>query len=95
MTEKSSQTGDMVGAMPTYSVRFKGLLFKAHYERLPKAGVELQASEPSMQIGPIKTGEPINTALVEAGSEEQAMLTVKAALVPDDINFSDWEAELA
>jgi hypothetical protein len=85
----------MVGVMPTYSVRFKGLLFKAHYERLPKAGVELQSSEPSMQIGGIKTGEPINTALVEASSEEQAMLAIKAALVPDDINFSDWEAALA
>lgn len=40
-------------------------------------------------------GEPINTALVEANSEEQAVLAVKAALVPDDINFSDWEAKLA
>ena len=78
--------------MATYSVRFKGLLFKAHYERLPKAGVEIQASEPSMEIGGIKTGEPINTALVEADSEEQAMVVVKAALVPDDSNFSAWEA---
>jgi hypothetical protein len=78
--------------MATYSVRFKSLLFKAHYERLPKAGIEIQSSEPSMEIGGIKTGEPINTALVEAGSEEQAMLVVKAALIPDDINFSDWEA---
>jgi hypothetical protein len=84
-----------VVAVATYSVRFKGLLFKAHYERLPKAGVEIEASEPSMEIGGIKTGEPINTALVEASSEEQAVLLVKAALVPDDINFSDWEAELA
>jgi hypothetical protein len=85
----------MVGAMPTYSVRFKGLLFKTHCERLPRAGVELQSSEPSMQIGEIKTGEPINTALVAASSEEQAVLAIKAALVPDDINFSDWEAEPA
>lgn len=81
--------------MPAYSVRFKGLLFKAHYERLPKAGIELQSSEPSMDIGGIKTGEPINTALVEANSEEQAVLAVKAALVPDDGNFSDWEAKPA
>jgi hypothetical protein len=81
--------------MATYSVRFKGLLFKTHCERLPKAGVELQSSEPSMQIGGIKTGEPINTALVEASTEEQAILVIKAALVPDDINFSHWEAEPA
>lgn len=81
-----------MGAMPAYSVRFKGLLFKAHYERLPTAGIEIRASEPSMEIGGIKTGEPINTALVEADSEGQAVLLVKAALVPDDINFSDWEA---
>jgi hypothetical protein len=81
--------------MATYSVRFKGLLFKAHYERLPRADIEIQASEPSMEIGGIKTGEPINTAMVDADSEEQAMLLVKAALVPDDINFSDWEARPA
>jgi len=79
--------------MASYSVRFKGLLFKAHYERFDQVGIDFKSSEPSMQIGPIKTGEPINTALVEAGSEEQAMLTVKAAPVPDDINFSDWEAD--
>jgi hypothetical protein len=83
----------MVGAMPTYSVRFKGLLFKTHYERLAKAGIELQSSEPSMQIGEVETGEPINTALVEASSEERAVLAIKAALVPDDINFSAWEAQ--
>lgn len=81
--------------MPIYSVRFKGLLFKTHYERLAKAGIELHSSEPSMQIGGVKTGEPLNTALVEASSEEQAALVIKAVLVPDDINFSDWEAEPA
>lgn len=78
--------------MPTYSVRFKGLLFKAHYERFDQVGIDFKSSEPSMQIGEIKTGEPINTALVEADSEEQAVLVIKAALVPDDINFSNWEA---
>ncbi|MGN6276774.1 MAG: hypothetical protein ACTHNP_12720 [Solirubrobacterales bacterium] len=81
--------------MSVYSVRFKGLLFKAHYERLPQAGIEFKSSEPSMQIGGIRTGEPINTALVEASSKEQAILAIKAALIPDDINFSDWEAEPA
>jgi hypothetical protein len=78
--------------MASYSVRFKGLLFKSHYERFDQVGIDFKSSEPSLQIGEIKTGEPINTALVEAGSEEQAMLAIKAALVPDDINFSDWEA---
>lgn len=79
-------------APASYSVRFKGLLFKAHYERFDRAGIDFKSSEPSMQIGPIKTGEPINTVVLEAHSAERAMLTVKAALVPDDINFSDWEA---
>jgi hypothetical protein len=68
------------------------MLFKAHYERLPKAGVEIQASEPSMEIGGIKTGEPINTVVVEAASEEAAVQAVKRALVPDDVNFTAWEA---
>lgn len=78
--------------MASYSVRFKGLLFKSHYERFDQAGIEFESSEPSMQIGPIRTGEPINTVVLEADSEHQATGLVKAALVPDDINFSDWEA---
>jgi hypothetical protein len=78
--------------MSSFYVRFKGMLFKAHYERLPKAGVEIQASEPSMEIGGIKTCEPINTVVVEAASEEAAVQAVKRALVPDDVNFTAWEA---
>lgn len=76
----------------SYSVRFKGLLFKAHYERFDRAGIDFKSSEPSMQIGPIRTGEPINTVVLDADSAEQAVATVKAVLVPDDGNFSDWEA---
>jgi hypothetical protein len=78
--------------MSSFYVRFKGMLFKAHYERLPKAGVEIQSSDPSMEIGGIKTGEPINTVVVEAASEEAAVQAVKRALVPDDVNFTAWEA---
>jgi hypothetical protein len=78
--------------MSSFYVRFKGMLFKAHYERLPKAGVEVQSSEPSMEIGGIKTGEPINTVIVEAASEAAAVQAVKRALVPDDVNFTAWEA---
>lgn len=77
--------------MPTYSVRFKGLLFKAHYEHFDRAGIDFKSSEPSMQMGPIKTGEPINTVVLDADSAEQAVDIVKAVLVPDDSNFSDWE----
>lgn len=78
--------------MPSFYVRFKGMLFKTHYERLPKAGVEVQSSEPSMEIGGIKTGEPINTVVVEAASEDAAVQAVRRALVPDDVNFTAWEA---
>jgi hypothetical protein len=81
--------------MPSFAVRFKGLLFKSHCARLSAAGIELVSSEPSMQIGPIKTGEPVNTVLVEADSEQQAIATVKAKLTPDDVNFTEWEAEQA
>lgn len=79
-------------SLSSFYVRFKGLLFKAHYERLPKVGIEIRASEPSMQIGGIKTGEPINTVVVEAASKEAAVQAVKRALVPDDVNFTAWEA---
>jgi ATP phosphoribosyltransferase len=81
--------------MASFAVRFKGVLFKLHLERLEDAGITLESSEPAMQIGPIKTGEPINTVLVDADSEEQAIATVKAKLTPDDVNFSSWEADPA
>lgn len=79
--------------MPSYAVRFKGLLFKAHHERFDRAGIVHESSEPGMQIGEIKTGEPINTVRVEADSEQEAMTAVREVLVPDDVNFSNWEAE--
>lgn len=81
--------------MPSFSVRFKGMLFKNHRARLGRAGIDLVSSEPGMQIGPIRTGEPVNTVLVEAESDDQAIATVKSKLTPDDVNFSSWEAELA
>jgi len=81
--------------MPSFAVRFKGMLFKNQRARLSAAGIELVSSEPAMQIGSIKTGEPINTVTLEADSEEQAIATVKQKLSPDDVNFSGWEAESA
>jgi hypothetical protein len=79
--------------MPSFQVCFKGMLFKIHYERLPQAGIEIRSSEPSMNIGGIKTGEPINTVVVEAASEEAAVQAVKRALVPDDVNFTAWDVD--
>jgi hypothetical protein len=81
--------------MPSFAVRFKGLLFQHQRARLSKAGIDLVAKEPGMQIDEVKTGRPIHTVLVEADTEEQAMATVKAKLTPDDVNFSNWEAGLA
>jgi hypothetical protein len=81
--------------MPSFAVRFKGLLFKSHRARLGAAGIELVSSEPGMEIGGIKTGEPVNTVLVAAASEEQAIASVRQKLTPDDVNFSNWEAEPA
>jgi hypothetical protein len=78
--------------MTTFSVRFKGLLFKTHHERLRDAGIVLRSSEPSVQIGMIKTGEPINTVSVEADSEQEALEAVEAALGIDAVNFSAWES---
>jgi hypothetical protein len=45
-----------------------------------------------MQIGGITTGQPINTVVVEAASEDAAVQAVRRALVPDDVNFTAWEA---
>jgi len=81
--------------MASFAVCFKGVLFKLHLERLADAGIALQSSEPAMQIGMIKTGEPINTVTLEADSEEQAIATVKQKLSPDDVNFSNWDADPA
>jgi hypothetical protein len=78
--------------MSSYSVRFKGLLFKTHYERMSRFGIVFESSEPGMQIGPITTGQPINTVVVEAASEDAALQAVRRALVPDDVNFTAWEA---
>jgi hypothetical protein len=78
--------------MPSFAVRFQGLLFKSHLARLGEAGMRLESSEPGMQIGPVKTGVPINTVVLEAGSEEQAIAAVRETLMPDDVNFTDWRA---
>jgi len=81
--------------MASFVVSFKGVLFKLHLERLAAAGIALQSSEPAMQIGTIKMGEPINTVLVDAESAEQAIATVRSKLTPDDVNFSNWGADPA
>jgi hypothetical protein len=68
------------------------MLHKVHYERLEKAGIELESKEPSMQIGPIKTGRPIYTVTLEADSPQEALDRVRALLMPDTSTFVDWEA---
>lgn len=78
--------------MQTFAVRFKGLLFKLHLDRLDKAGIELHSSKPGLRIGSIETGEPINTVIVEADSEEAAVAKVMEKLAPDDVNFTQWES---
>jgi hypothetical protein len=79
--------------MPSYAVRFKGMLLGTHRERLEEAGIVLESREPGMKFGPIKTGVPINTVRLEADSAEQALARLKELLAPDDVNFSNWEAE--
>jgi ATP phosphoribosyltransferase len=78
--------------MPTFAVRFKGILFGPHHEQLRRAGISLRSSEPSIRLGGIETGEPIHTVAVEAGSEQEALEAVEAALGIDTVNFSAWEA---
>ena len=78
--------------MPSFSVRFKGMLTKQERERLDAAGIEIVGSEPSMQVGMIRVGRPIHTAAVGASSAAEALARVREAIEPDTGNFSDWES---
>ena len=83
--------------MPTFAVRFKGMLTKDERERLAAAGLEIAGSESSMvagsaETGTVGTGRPIYTVMVEASSPEEALAAVREALEPDTANFSNWEA---
>lgn len=78
--------------MPSFSVRFKGMLTKDDRERLAAAGVEIASSEPSLKIDSIETGRPIYTVLTEATSADEALAKVRDAIEPDTGNFSDWES---
>lgn len=77
--------------MPTFAVRFKGMLTKDEHERLERAGITINDQEPSLQIGNVKTGAPIYTVHAEAASEYEALQKVREALDPDTGNFSNWE----
>jgi len=83
--------------MPTFAVRFKGLLTGDERERLAATGIELQGRRPSMvaghpETGTVRTGRPIYTVTVAAGSEDDAVARVREAIEPDSSNFSGWEA---
>lgn len=77
--------------MPTFAVRFKGMLTRSEHERLELAGIAIEDQEPSLQIGGIRTGAPIYTARVQAATEAEALQKVREALDPDTGNFSSWE----
>jgi hypothetical protein len=86
--------------MPSFHVRFKGMLTGQERERLTAAGVRLEGSRSSMTIGSPETGttptgRPIYTVSVEASSAEEALRKVREAIEPDTANFSGWEAESA
>ncbi len=83
--------------MPTFAVRFKGLMTGQERERLAAAGIRLEGSRSSMvagnsETGTVRTGRPIYTVAVEAGSEDEALAKVREAIEPDTSNFSGWEA---
>jgi hypothetical protein len=84
--------------MPSFHVRFKGMLTGQERERLTAAGIELVDSQPSMVLGTpetgmARTGRPIYTVSVAAASADEALRKVREAIEPDTANFSGWEAE--
>lgn len=81
--------------MAIHTIRFKGLLFKTQRERLARAGITVQATEPSMQVGLLKTGPPIYTVTLEASSPDEALAKVRQVMEPDAATFSDWEVGAA
>jgi hypothetical protein len=81
--------------MPSFEVRFKGMLTRAERERLEQAGIAIVGQERALRIGPVKTGLPIFTAQLEASSADEALQAVREALDPDTGNFSGWESRRA
>jgi hypothetical protein len=85
--------------MPTFAVRFKGLMTAQERERLTSAGIKLEGSRRSMVVGDpetgtVGTGRPIYTVTVEASTQDEALAKVREAIEPDTSNFSGWEAGL-
>jgi hypothetical protein len=83
--------------MPTFAVRFKGMMTGDERERLAAAGIEAANSKSSMvagskETGTVGTGRPIYTVTLEASSEDEALAKVREAIEPDTSNFSGWEA---
>jgi hypothetical protein len=77
--------------MPTFAVRFKGMLTMDERDRLKQAGITVVDQEPSLRIGLVRTGVPIYTTHVATISEDEALQKVREALDPDTANFSNWE----
>lgn len=81
--------------MPSFLVRFKGMLTASDREWLLAADIEIEGSEPSMEIDSVRMGRPIYTTRIEAASSEEALEKVRNALEPDTGNFTNWESEPA
>lgn len=81
--------------MPTFAVRFKGMLTKDERGRLVAAGLEITGSKSSKVAGTIGTGRPIYTVTVDAPAADEALARVREAIEPDTANFSSWEVEPA
>ena len=86
--------------MPSFHVRFKGMLTGQERERLTAAGIRLEGSQSSLvtgspETGIVRTGRPIYSVLLEADSAEKALTKVREAIEPDTANFSGWEVEPA
>jgi len=86
--------------MPSFHVRFKGMLTGQERERLTAAEIHLEGSRSSMVAGSVetgtaRTGRPIYTVSLEAASADQALARVREAIEPDTANFSNWEVEEA
>ncbi len=79
--------------MPKFVVEFRGLLLDPHVARLGEAQITFQGSRMAVPETGITSGASVHTAIVEAGSAQDAVSMVADALGAHAAKFTGWQAE--